>query len=236
MIASYSRNFIFIKTRKTAGTTIEMVLTPFCGDDDIVAPIGKRDELIRGNGRPICRNFSSDPAVEERVRASLLRVGPNMLQDDETQRLDFFNHMDAALIKSRVSPEFWHRAFKFTAERHPYEKAVSFAYFWHRPRKTDIPFSQHLDRVVRTGAYPGFELYSIDGQVVFDDIIRFETLREDLNRIGKRLGIALPADLPRSKHNRRKDHRPAREILSEAQKEIVYQRCRREFDLFGYDV
>jgi hypothetical protein len=39
MIASRLHNFIFIKTMKTAGTSIEMALSPHCGPDDILTPI-----------------------------------------------------------------------------------------------------------------------------------------------------------------------------------------------------
>jgi hypothetical protein len=38
-IISFSRQFIFIKTRKTAGTSMEVHLAAACGPDDIVTPI-----------------------------------------------------------------------------------------------------------------------------------------------------------------------------------------------------
>ena len=38
MIVSHGRRFIFIKTSKTAGTSVEMQLSKFCGPDDIVTP------------------------------------------------------------------------------------------------------------------------------------------------------------------------------------------------------
>ena len=36
MIISHKHKFIFIKSPKAAGTSIQVVLEPFCGDDDIV--------------------------------------------------------------------------------------------------------------------------------------------------------------------------------------------------------
>ena len=38
-IVSFSHEFIFIKTRKTAGTSLEVYLAQQCTDEDIIAPI-----------------------------------------------------------------------------------------------------------------------------------------------------------------------------------------------------
>lgn len=39
MIVSHKHRFIFIKTRKTAGTSLEVFLSQHCGADDVVTPI-----------------------------------------------------------------------------------------------------------------------------------------------------------------------------------------------------
>ena len=40
MIISHSRRFIFIKSTKTAGTSVEAALSNFCERDDVVTPLG----------------------------------------------------------------------------------------------------------------------------------------------------------------------------------------------------
>ena len=236
MIVSYLHNFIFIKTKKTAGTTIEMTLAPHCGPDDIVTPLGKREELLRGNGTPLCRNFTSDRALEQHLRDAILTDSGNK---EERQKMKvempdrFGSHMGAMEIKTRLAPEFWQKAFKFTAERHPYEKAVSLAYF--TLKKAEFGFEEHLDNVIHRNGYSSYRFYSIDDEVVVDDFIRLESLHADLKRIGAKIGIPIPDELPRSKTNRRKDSRPAREILSDEQKAIIHYRCKKEFDLLGYE-
>lgn len=233
MIASHLHNFIFIKTKKTAGTTVEVALGEVCGPDDIVTPLGPTDELLRGHGQPVCRNFARNPVIEHDLKQAIIT-------NDERQYIrarrksEFYAHMKAAEIKELVAPEFWSRAFKFTVERHPYEKAVSAAYFTHKPRKHPV-FAEYLDIFIGEGSYASFDYYSIDGKLVVDDFLRQETLLADLKRIGAKLGFPVPDELRRMKTTTRKDTRPAREILSEAQRDMVFKHCRREFELLSFE-
>ncbi len=47
MIVSHKHKFIFLKTNKTAGTSIEIALSKFCGEDDIITRISPKDEQTR---------------------------------------------------------------------------------------------------------------------------------------------------------------------------------------------
>ena len=47
MILSHRYRFIFLKTGKTAGTSIEIALSEYCGAKDIITPIKPEDELTR---------------------------------------------------------------------------------------------------------------------------------------------------------------------------------------------
>ncbi len=49
MIISHKYKFIFLKTKKTAGTSIEISLSRYCGDKDIITPIMFEDEKIRAD-------------------------------------------------------------------------------------------------------------------------------------------------------------------------------------------
>ena len=57
MIISYSRRFIFLKTRKTAGSSIQMALSEICGNDDIIVS-DDRNINSKDIGRNIERSFS----------------------------------------------------------------------------------------------------------------------------------------------------------------------------------
>jgi Sulfotransferase family len=208
MIISFRHNFIYFRPMKTGSSTIEAVLCQSLGPDDIIA--GRR--ALRVPGR------KSTAEIPENLAA----------------------HSKPKDILNIVSWEFWQGCYRFASERHPYEKAVSFAYFqFGRRQKKDRAiegnFSKFLDKTVHRGLYRGFDYYSIDGQSVVSDFIRHETLQEDFKRIGAQLGITIPDELPQKKAAHRTDRRPARDILSEEQKRIVFAKCREEFELLGYE-
>lgn len=210
MIASYSKNFIFLKTRKTAGTSVEAVLSSWCSGKDVVTPFSAADEPFRQQlgGKPM--NYKSWFGRKYR------------------------NHATATEVK-RANPELWNSAFKFTIERHPYERVVSRAYWWmHKYNRTD--FDQEISRILETPKWvSNSDIYCIDGKVAVDEVIIFDTLWPRLAEIaGTRWGCTLPDTLPRAKGSYRTDRRPAREILSERQKERIYEIERQTFDRFGF--
>jgi|AntDeeMinimDraft_5_1070356.scaffolds.fasta_scaffold24123_2 hypothetical protein len=47
MIIAHKHKFIFFRTRKTAGSSLEIALSEFCGKEDIIAPISKKEEEMR---------------------------------------------------------------------------------------------------------------------------------------------------------------------------------------------
>jgi hypothetical protein len=236
VIASFLHNYIFIKTKKTAGSTIEAALAPSCGPDDIITALPLREELERGNGTVLARNFLPSRELEAEYREAMKRRDRYRVLEILDQRR-FRQHMPASEVRAGLPAEFWRAAFKFTVERHPYEKAVSLAYFKARKKMDSATESMEsfIDRVVRKGGYENFPLYEIDGEVAVDELIRTENLDADLRRVGKRLGIPIPEQLARSKGSIRSDRRPAREILSEEQKRLIRHHCRREFELLGWE-
>jgi len=237
MIVSFAKNFIFLKTRKTGGTTVEIALTPSCGPADILAPITFEDELLRlQDGKPAARNFVSDRQLEADIAAAV-----HARREDEFYRLKrlagrqgaFRNHMTASEIRERVPRRVWDSAFKFTVERHPYEKVVSRAY-WDSRKAAESDIGELIDRAI-ADLDDGRAVYTIDGAVAVDRILRLEALEDEMKALAGRLGLSLPVTLPKAKGSFRADRRPAREILSERQRAAIFERQKQTFELMGYE-
>lgn len=213
MIASFSHNFIFVKTRKVGGTSLEIVLSSWCSGRDICTPIPPNDEAIRARFGGTARNYRGSGG-----------------------RLAFFNHMPATFIRAAL-PKTWLRAFKFAVDRHPYEKVVSRAW-WEVGRRGGSPEAElaaEIDRTIANRTYVNFPLYCHRGQVIVDEVWRYEEMWERLAGLADRLGLAVPEAPPRAKAGHRRDQRPAHEILSRDQRRRIAEDARIEFELLGYE-
>lgn len=210
MIASFSNNFIFLKTRKTGGTSVGIVLSTWCTSIDVLSPLYTPDELLRIKmGAPL--STSSYHSVPIR------------------------SHMTAREIKSTF-PDLWNKSYKISVERHPYEKVVSRA-FWEIGRKGGDPerdFADALDQSVEDDRLSDRDIYCIDGKVIADQIIDQRKIDKELRQLAKRFGKKMPLAVPRTKSQFRVDHRPAKEILSENQKQRIKERCSFEFEYFAF--
>ena len=239
MIISYLHKFVFIKTRKTAGSSMEIALATHAGADDIVTPLGFNEELERYAYSPqaLPRNFFQDRKAEAAF-IDAIREGnkPQLKQIYRLQRQRgkssvTARHGSATAALKITGPEFWAGAYKFAVERHPYEKAVSLAWFERHGRR----FDDVLEEVLRRDRYRNFDIYAAEGKPLVDFVVRYEHLDEDLRKVEWALGgLPIRARLPHVNSHQRQDRRPAADILSGAQKRAVQETCREEFELLSY--
>lgn len=206
MIASHAHRFVFIKTRKTAGTSLEIALSRHCGPADIVTRISPEDEELR-------------------VAAG--GVGP---QNDDTDPSSYA-HMGARRVIKVIGRETWASYFTFAVERNPYDVvASSYRYSARKPAftKSFAEFVRTPKRMERLALNE--RLYRIGGRVVVDRVYRYEDLPAAVSDISARLGLSL--ELPHAKQGSGPHYR---ELYGPGDAEIVAARFERTIREFGYE-
>lgn len=228
MIISHKYRFIFLKTAKTAGTSIEIALSKFLGDDDIITPVSSDDENIR-------RQLDYRGPQNFRRTPGKRRVSSFFSTMFGRRQKAFYNHMPAHEVRDLIGDEIWNGYYKFCFERNPFDRVVSLYYWCHKtePRPTMAEFLKHKE--IQLLSTRGISLYTFDGeQPVVDKIGRYETLTHDLDEIRQRLGIPEPLVLPQAKTSHRTDRRHYSEILDDECRDEIAARFHREMQLFDY--
>ncbi|MGA9796772.1 MAG: sulfotransferase family 2 domain-containing protein [Rhizomicrobium sp.] len=240
MIVSYKHNYIFIKTNKTAGTSMEIALSTHTGEEDIITPIEPIDELKRleNSKARLPQNFCAEKAIEYAYREVIKSGNEEYVTRFQKKALrslyTFRNHMSARKIRKKLDPRFFQNAFKFTIERHPYDRMISFAYWTRKNPQREI--GEVIDEILDDHSLTNTDFYMIDGNVMADYFVRFEAMHEGIDAVGEKIGAAdLWSEFPQTKHTHRTDRRPAAEVLTNRQKKRIARQCKTEFEMFGYE-
>ncbi len=226
MIISHKHKFIFVKTEKTAGTSVEIALSKYCGPDDVITPITPKDEARRRElGYPGPQNWRV-PWGRHSGREQLAAVLRG-------RRLRYFNHASAKYIRKHIRGSQWRDYYTFCFERNPWDKAISWYYWIHRhePRPS-------LSEFIQSGganAVRGFELYTDHAEIIVDQVFRFEELDSAMETLRERIGLPETPTLVRAKGGHRKDTRSYREILTPADRDKIAKVFAREIAYFGYE-
>lgn len=186
MILSHEHRFIFLKTTKTAGSSLEMALSKYCGAGDIITPMSAADERKRAAlGYPGPRNYVL-PRAEYDLKDHLNRLIGR-------ERRKYHKHMPAAELRAKLDRVSWDGYFKFAVVRNPFDYAVSL-YFWsnrdQNPSAAQFrPWLLSRPRKLARNR----QITHIDGRCAVDLMVRYEHFEEDLGEVARRTG--LPATL-----------------------------------------
>jgi len=190
MIISHKHNFIFIKTTKTAGTSLEIALSRFCGDDDIITPITEEYLRKRHGGRGPQNYLVPFRKLSMTNKARYLRRSPTPMK--------FFNHKPAEAVRETMPDDIWRSYLKFTIVRNPWDRLVSRFYWSTRDQREALPFYEWIIK------HPfhvneNWPLYTDGRKVLVDRCLRFEDLALEASKISQML--ALPEDIGKSMEN-----------------------------------
>lgn len=227
MIISHKYKFIFIKTRKTAGTSIEFALSEICGPEDIIVPLGVEGELNR------------EELGYKKPQNSYISFHSYNLSDWKKyfiyrkRKPIGGQHSPASFVKTLVSNRIWNSYFKFCFERNSFDRAVSL-YFWRTrslPEKPNI--NEYLQTLPQT-RLSNWHLYTIGGELAVDYVGQYHSLYEELLYIAKRVGMP-KLNLPVTKSNTRTTRRHYSQILNKQTREYIENLCSNEIGKFGYN-
>ncbi len=226
MIISHKYRFIFIKTVKTAGTSIEVFLSQHCGIDDVLTPIWPTVEThfarnYKGLANPL-------PVLwNNRGRKILFTL------KDVLMGYKFYNHIPARIVKKRTPGSIWDSYFKFCVERNPWDKTLSHYHMVNARKRGRLTLDEYLEKGMFCINYP---LYTdAHKRMLVDKVIRYESLLDGLREVFGQLAIPFEGTLGViAKSEFRKDRRPYQQIFTSEQRSIIHRAFADEIEMHGY--
>jgi hypothetical protein len=214
MIVSKEHNFIFLKTRKTAGSSLQVALSTICNPHiDIITGSqikeGKLDESHSG-GWNLNMFFTNHP------------------------------HPPISQVKNWMSDK-WGDYFKFAFVRNPFDIVVS-RYHWNmkgkgaRIQTSVIQFQKWIHEYIKSGAYKQdlqYPYICIDGKVDLNFIGRYENLQIDYEKICHMIGLDIIPTLGFQKSGYR-DKTHYSEFYDEKTIGLIEGAFKQDLELFGY--
>ncbi len=222
-IISHSRKFIFLKSEKTAGTSLLQSLGKHCGNKDIVCGTGRKYHSeypdYSKNNEGFIQHMTSERIIRE--------------------------------IQPRYKnwKEIWNSYFKFTSIRNPWDQHVS-NYCWNYAKaginnpidkkKIAMPgdknFKNLFKESINSQESCNWEKYYFYNNLpVADFYIRFEYLEEDFKHVCRKLDIK-DASLPIMKRYKEREigRFSYRKFYDKETRQLVYNKHINIIESFGY--
>ena len=228
MIISNEHQFIFLKTQKTGGTSVELALSNLCGASDVITPLSEADRSLGCFKAP--QNYEIPKQFQPRLASFYHFLGFSK----KVAGLTFHQHISASDLRARMNPKLFDSYKKITIIRNAWDREVSL-YFWATRNLKNVPkFNEFACRYVSDPDRKTFKIYSIDGKVVADTILRYENIAADYAAFVSSLGITDVPSLPNAKGSYRKaESRDYRSFYDKRSIEAVRNRQRREIEYFN---
>ena len=220
MIISHKNKFVFVKTTKTAGTSVEIALSGSCGDEDILSKLHPTDEAIR---------------LERSGRGS---QNVAVTKADKVFRFD--PHTRGKRARAYLGRAEFAKYFSFAFERNPFDRVVS-AYFYikkMREQRGEDTSEFTFDAMVGKQSHlkqlhdRGWGLYTDQDEIFVTKVYKFEELQTAMADIVKQIGLPETVELPHTKTSSRS--RDYRDYYSSESRAAVEEVFAQELATFGY--
>ena len=228
VLVSYRYNFIYLKSRKTAGTSVEMALEPLCTPPG--ATVTEATETSKTQYGIVGRRG------KKRKSLPLLGRVEKLLLRWEAQK-------PAWAVRFGVGKRCWDRSTRIANIRNPFDKVISWYHFEHRHEGNvkNLDFSilrKNFLEQLKGGRFGGDRnIFFIGDNYVIDRIIRFEHLRDDLTALQRELELPIDPVAGLSHEKSMKESRrnyPVPDYFDREAIEIVKSNYDWVFDRFDY--
>ncbi len=217
MIISHKYKFIFLRTEKTAGTSLTAALEKMIDPGDMVADMS----------RPAWAKYSP--------------VHHGALKRNLPQLFGLHAHATAAQAKSVIGAARFNSYFKFAVERNPWDRQVSL--YFQRKNKAGAGDDADFDRDMKSLLFRSTEyvrlnnwsIYTINNEIVADEIIRYENLAGGLEKVFASVGLPDAPDMPKLRSGFRDDKKNYRQHYSDKTRDMIARWYRREIDELGFE-
>jgi len=240
MIISHKNKFIFLKTKKTAGTSIEIFLSKHCGKDDIITPLSKEEDDIRKEQNIFPQHYFKNDLSSKILLLTQKTSKPlhSFLKKSSYLRSlkiskHFWNHMPGYEVREKIGKEIWNSYYKFCFDRNPWDKIVSL-YFWKKKRGE---FDEHsFDDYINTKNFNchNYPIYTYQDEVIVDFVGKYENLKDDLLKVCNKIGIDFDSELTKAKSKYRPKQPHYSYYYNDKTRELIRNLFKKEIELHGY--
>jgi len=216
LIVSHEHKFIFLRTEKTAGTSLSSALSKQLGPDDVIY-------------RPFRGNWTKFVPVP---LGGLKRHAPQVFG------LHF--HAQARHVRTVLGKKVFDGYFKFAVERNPWERQVSL--YFHRAKKrgmADPDFNRDMNsplyRLKHLTRLSNWSMYAIDDTIVADQVLMYDQLETGLPELSKKLGLPDQLQMPRLNSGFRDRSQHYSTLYSPQTRDLVASWYPREISALGFE-
>ena len=246
MIISHKNKFIFIKTKKVSGTSMEIALSHSLGQRDIITPLNLEDEITRFKKTKILpQNYSKDLKFEKEYKRYIKELSKKNISKEKFNELEkeiedkkinnniFFNHMKAKDIKKKIGNILWKKYFIFSIERNPYDKIISFMFFANRFKKIKN-IKKEIQKTINFKKYFNYPIYTENNKIIIDYLINYDDLNSNIKFVEKKIKIPILKNYMHTKNYTRKSNKDFKYFFNKSQSNKIYQDCKQEFIIMKY--
>ncbi len=220
MIICNPLKIIFVKTKKTAGTSFEIALSKFCESNCVITPLTPNDEALRKSlGFRKAQNYKNIYWKEYRLKTDGM----------------FSSHISASILCETIPKEIWNNYKKITIFRNPFETIIS-KYFWIGGEKTGMHFSNFVKKN-KSLLKDNLRIAPLKGKSKLDFYLKYQNIEEDLQSLKLKKLYDVFKNIHAKSNTRPKNissanlYKANSDIIS-----IIEDECKDEIEYFGYNL